>query len=482
MKTNDEKQDDRRDKIAQKIITSNENNTQVELSTVFRFLFFLVFIFFSIVIHCENFVRIKYKLDLDIKSSVICRTISYFFISFFPIEYINKITTLLSILLKTIIIYFPIQNYMKNIYIVYGYYFLNNATNFFFYIFFRIWVDQLAQKKIKSTILYFYNITPIISTIIIDLISQSDKIYINSSNLFILSYIFGLTLIIFLFFPSNYFHISGEFIYHKKITRKYSTISDEELDYDSMSLFNFEDNEEKEDDGKIIYDSFFSIFMIPAYIFSVYAKTCLIFMMEMISIYINELIKRENNFKNIKNLISIFGALFGGILSIFIGNYEQKYSCLIVAIFGSIDLIIIFLSSYVTNSEFWFCLYIYIFYFITYSYSSIIIGYISSSLRIKIKIFGLAICELFSLYLGNIVPKKIYYSIKNIFDGNNFYSWKFSCFYFLAGYFSILLACTFTYRDINRKEIKMNKKKEKMKNLEDDKEIELKCLGPSNNV
>ena len=222
--------------------------------------------------------------------------------------------------------------------------------------------------------------------------------------------------------------------------------------------------------------------MIPAYIFSVYAKTCLIFMMETISIYIKELIKRENHFENIKNIIAIFGALFGAILSIFIGNYEQKYSCLVVAIFSSIDLIIIFISSYVTNSEFWFCLYIYIFYFITYSFSSIVIGFISSSLRAKIKVFGLAICELLTLYLGNILPKKIYHSIKNIFDGDNFYSWKFSCFYFLAGYFSILLACTFTFRDINRKEKKMNIKKEKMKNLEEDKEIELKCLGPNRNV
>ena len=481
MKTNDEKQEEKCDKMTQKLITSHDNS-EVELSPVFRFLFFLVFIFFSIIIHTENFVRIKYKLDLDQKSSVICKTIAYIFISFIPIECFDKLTTLLSILLKIIIIYFPIQNYNNNIYIVYCYYFLNNAMNFFLHIFFRIWVDQLAQKKIKSTILYFYNITPIISTILVDLISQSDKIYLNSSNLFILSYIIAVTLITFLFFPSNYFHISGAFIYHKKITRKYSTLSDEEVDYDSMSLFNFQDNEEKENNEISNNDSFFSIFIIPAYIFSVFAKTCLIFMMETISIYIKELIKRENHFENIKNIIAIFGALFGAILSIFIGNYEQKYSCLVVAIFSSIDLIIIFISSYVTNSEFWFCLYIYIFYFITYSFSSIVIGFISSSLLAKIKVFGLAICELLTLYLGNILPKKIYHSIKNIFDGDNFYSWKFSCFYFLAGYFSILLACTFTFRDINRKEIKMNIKKEKMKNLEEDKEIELKCLGPNRNV
>ena len=481
MKIKDEKKDDKCDKMMQKVISSHESNTEVELSPVFRFLFFLVFIFFSIVIHSENFIRLKYKLNLNTKPEIICKTITYILISFIPIEYINKLTTLLSILLKTIIIYFPIQNYTSNIFIIYIYYFLNNFMNFFLFIFFRIWVDQLAQKKIKSIILYFYHITPIISTMIVELISQSDKIYINSSNLFILSYIIAATLVIFVFFPSNYFHISGAFIYHKKITRKYSTLSDEEVDYDSMSLFNFEENEE-ENDESIKYETFLSIFTIPAYIFSVYAKTCLVFMTEMISIYLDDLVKRENNFENIKNIIAIFGALFGGILSIFIGNYEQKYSCLMVAIFSSIDLIIVFMSSHVTNSEFWFCLYISIFYFMTYSFSSIIIGFISSSLRIKIKVFGLAICELFSLYLGKILPKKIYYLIKNIFDGKNYYSWKFSCFYFLAAYFSILLACTFSYRDINRKEKKMNIKKEKMKNLEDDKELELKCLGPNNNV
>ena len=45
----------------------------------------------------------------------------------------------------------------------------------------------------------------------------------------------------------------------------------------------------------------------------------------------------------------------------------------------------------------------------------------------------------------------------------------------------LLFSCWLFFNFI-RKEIKMNIKKEKMKNLEEDKEIELKCLGPNRNV
>ncbi len=85
-------------------------------------------------------------------------------------------------------------------------------------------------------------------------------------------------------------------------------------------------------------------------------------------------------------------------------------------------------------------------------------GYIIQSIPLKYIEFGLNFCGFIST-IGCFLARSIYDYIKITFAKTNpFYAWRFCLTCFLFGYFSILLACTFRYRDLNK--IIIKKKKE----------------------
>ena len=90
-------------------------------------------------------------------------------------------------------------------------------------------------------------------------------------------------------------------------------------------------------------------------------------------------------------------------------------------------------------------------------------GYIIQSIPLKYKEFGLNFCGLIST-INCFFARSIYDYIKTTFEkSNQFFAWRFCLTCFLFGYFSILLACTFRYKDL----IKMEKRAKKDNELED---------------
>ena len=164
-----------------------------------------------------------------------------------------------------------------------------------------------------------------------------------------------------------------------------------------------------------------------------------------------------NNYEILISILSISGSVFGGILSIIVGGYEEIKSCIVVAISSTVTILATFCLFY-SNS--YFTIYIsicFLFFFMNISMGNLE-GYIIQSIPLKYIEFGLNFCGLMST-IGCFIARSIYDYVKITFDKTNqFYAWRFCLACFLFGYFSILLACTFRYRDLNK--INLKKKKE----------------------
>ena len=148
----------------------------------------------------------------------------------------------------------------------------------------------------------------------------------------------------------------------------------------------------------------------------------------------------------------------GGILSIFLGGYDSIKSCIIVAISSTITVVANF---YLLNSVSFFSILgsIFILYFFINVSMGDIEGFIIQSIPLKYKEFGLNFCGFLST-VGCFIARNIYNYIKITFEkSNKFFAWRFCLICFLFGYFSVLLACTFRYRDLN-KIIEKEKKEE----------------------
>ena len=98
-------------------------------------------------------------------------------------------------------------------------------------------------------------------------------------------------------------------------------------------------------------------------------------------------------------------------------------------------------------------------------------GYIIQSIPLKYIEFGLNFCGLIAT-IGCFVARSMYDYIKSTFEStNSLYAWRFCLACYLFGYFSILLACTFRYRDLNKINEK-NKKEIEMDEFDNEEENE----------
>ena len=89
-------------------------------------------------------------------------------------------------------------------------------------------------------------------------------------------------------------------------------------------------------------------------------------------------------------------------------------------------------------------------------------GFIVQSIPLKYKEFGLNFCGFIST-VGCFLARIVYDYIKITFEKSNpFFAWRFCLICFLFGYFSILLACTFRYKNL----VKIKEKEKKDKELD----------------
>ena len=138
-------------------------------------------------------------------------------------------------------------------------------------------------------------------------------------------------------------------------------------DFDIVSVFEniqSEEVEKENDKGKDKKNKFnhiFKIFLNSCYISSILGKASIYYIIAVIDYALVDhcekvLIEEEkdkilNNYEILISILSISGSVFGGILSIIVGGYEEIKSCIVVAISSTVTILATFCLFY-SNSYF----------------------------------------------------------------------------------------------------------------------------------
>ena len=450
----------------EKIIDNSKGNEESglnpnQLSRKIRLIFFILFIVLTFLFNLEAIGMIdkefKYK-------TFYYKMTSFFILCLFPITEYDKMKSIMMFLPSIVLFYFNITfielspTFLS---------FLSFFTKIYSLAYLRIWIEQFAMIQYKTLFIYMLNIIAFtgdkISLVMTDLISFKH----NQVTILIIQF---LIFIVFFFTPDIYFFVHNQYFhFHKHANNKISDNDSKKNenkkeenkdDIEIISYFlNVEKEEKEKEQKKNKYKNIFQIFLNPCYLWSILGKASIYFLGALIDYalkdHCDKVLKKEekdkilNNYDFFVSILSIIGSIFGGILSIFIGGYDDIKSCLIVAISSSISVLANF---YLLNSDSFFSVFGSIFiliFFINVSMGDIE-GFIIQSIPLKYKEFGLNFCGLIST-IGCFLSRCIYDYIKNTFEkSNQFFAWKFCLICFLFGYFSILLACTFRFRDIKK--------------------------------
>ena len=410
-----------------------------------RFLFFISFIILSFLFNIEAIALVnenfKYK-------TFYLKMISFFILCLFPITEYDKMKSIMIFLPSLVLLFFhvtfiPLSPMFLS--------FLCFFTKIYSLAYLRIWIDQFAMIKFKTLFIYILNIFALSG----DKISMVINKYINYkkilTNILIIQFVI---FVVFFMIPDKFFFIHNKLVHYRTKIAELKEKENEESIIEKKEEDEIDNDEEKNEEIEENDEN------------------------ESVSVFINyeqekkpqrktkntkfknpeEEVKIFNNYENIISLLSISGSIFGGILSIFIGGYESISSCIVVSLS---DIIIIITCYYLSYSHFFMIIFIsfcFCFFFVNVIMGSIE-GFIIKSIPLKYKELGIN----FSGLLSNIscfLARNIYDYIKITFDKSfEFFAWRFCMCCFLFGFFSILLACTYRYRDIGK--TKKTKKEQK---------------------
>lgn len=462
---------------------SNEKGENLEINTfylprIMRLIFFILFIILSSLFNIEAMGLIDEKLKYK---TFYLKMFSFLILCLFPKTQYDKMKSIMMFIPSIVLFYFnltfiEISSTLLSL--------LSFFTKIYALAYLRIWIDQFSMIKYKTLFIYILNIIALFGDKISIMITKFISFKHNAGKILLVQFL----IFMFLFFtPNKYFFVHKQFKhYQKKIPKKKDiNIKDkdnnnEEDEFDIVSVFkNIESNEDIEKDNNKAKDNnkvkekknkinhIFKIFLNSCYISSILGKASIYYLIAVIDYaladhcgkVLNEEEKNKilNNYEILISTLSISGSIFGGILSIIIGGYEEIKSCIILAISNTVTLLATF---YLFYSNSYFSIYITIcclFFSMNMSMGNLE-GYIIQSLPLKYVEFGLNFCGLIST-IGCFIARNVYDYIKITFEKTNqYYAWRFCLACFLFGYFSILLACTFRYRDLNK--INLKKKKE----------------------
>jgi len=476
-KEEEEKEKDEKEEILiQKEIPIIEN---IEYSRCLRLIIFIILIILSIIINGDNGVFITsgnlIKNDLNLND----KEYNYFekarnigkiigCIIFMKLLSINnrKILIILCLIINGLM--FFVYLYTKNKYMIFISRYTISILRLYIILYIPIWIDQIGIKNLKTFMMTLLNISNPLSNKIEIFIGN----YYEKENWQKNYAVEGTILLIFAFilllFPSYYFSNKYSFIGYKENNNynNYNNINNNNkiIKYTNErtgnSIFS---NQEIIINKKIHYKggNIFSILIKGSYIFSLYIKINLIFIFQIINMYLQDYITNCLKIKNQEKILyyysltynysPLIGSCVGGFICSLFGGYENKNSVFIINIFCTFILIFMLLLVYINNNILIFSLSLFCFYFFSYAILPIINGYIINSVNKKNK--GAASCFdfLFSIFFGKIPGPFIYKSINDIFKNSHpNFAWRFSMFYYLLGYASQLLACTFRYRDLYR--------------------------------
>ena len=472
----------------EKIIDNkNENEekqklNEIQLPRKIRLLFFILFIILSFLFNVEAMGLIdkefKYK-------TFYLKMVSFFILCLFPITEYDKMKSIIMFLPSIVLFYFNVTFIELSSTILS---FLSFFTKIYSLAYLRIWIDQFAMLKYKTLFMYILNIIALTGDKISIVFTEFISFKHNQVKILIIQF---LIFMVFFFTPDKYFFVHQQYYHCYKEIKKQNTNNNEKNakskgenkkdDVERVSIFinleKEEKGEEKEkkekkekEDNK--YNYIFKIFYNICYIWSILGKASIYFLIALIDYalidYCGKVLNEEekdnilNNYDFLISILAITGSIFGGIVSTIIGGYEEIKSYIIVAISSTITILANFCLFYSDSSLKIYGSICFLFFFINVSIGNIE-GYIIQSIPLKYKEFGLNFCGLIST-IGCFFARSIYDYIKTTFDkSNKFFAWRFCLACFLFGYFSILLACTFRYKDL----IKLEKRAKKDIELEE---------------
>ena len=465
----------------EKIIEKPKNKSRIH--PVLRLLFFIALIIFAFLFNIEAIALVnenyKYK-------TFYLKMISFFILCLFPITEYDKMKSIMIFLPIIVLLFFhvifiPISSMVLS--------FLSFFTNIYSLTFLRIWLEQFAMIKYKTLFIYILNIITLSGDKISIVINKHINFNKTANKIVLVQF---LIFIVFFFIPDKFFFIHNKIShYHERIKvikkknneKKGENKEDKnnneniieskiEESEESVSVFINYEQEEKKSQKKTKTNKYKHIYQIclnPCYVYSILGKASLHFFIALIDYalidYCSKVItpketgKIFNNYELFISILSVSGSIFGGVLSIFIGGYEEVYSCLVVSIS---DLIIVTTCYYFSYTRY----FLVIFFSLCFSFFFInvimgdIEGFIIKSIPLRYKELGLNFSGFLST-IGCFCARNIYGYIKITFDKTQeFFAWRFCMCCFLFGFFSILLACTYRYRDILKTK-KIKEKKDK---------------------
>ena len=457
----------------EKIIEKSTNKSFI--NPIHRLLFFIAFIILTFLFNIEAIALVNE--DFKYKTFYL-KMLSFFILCLFPITEYDKMKSIMVFLVSIVLLFFHVTFIpLSPIFLS----FMSIFTKIYSLAYLRIWVDQFAMLKYKTLFIYIINIFALSGDKISIVINRFINFKKIASNIVFVQFII---FIVFFFIPDKFFFIHNNIShYRENIIQNNEEKREENLDEDkkypekiSISVFsNYEKGGKVQKKVKKSKFRFYQICINPCYIYSNLGKSSLFFLIALsdyaLNDYCSKIINPEqkailfNNYENIISILSITGSIFGGILSIFIGGYEEIFSCLVISIS---DLILLISCFYLSYTKYF--LVILISFCISFFSINVIMGdiegFIIKSIPLKYKELGLN----FSGFLSTIacfLARNIYDYVKLTFDKDQEIStWRFCTYCFFFGFFSILLACTYRYRDI----LKTKKIKEKRENKENEME------------
>ena len=457
---------DNKEKIIENGVEENSEFSEKQLSKIIRLLFFILFIILTFLFNVEamGLISKEYKYK-----TFYLKMASFFILCLFPITEYDKMKSILMFLPSIVLFYFNVTfielspTFLS---------LLSFFTKIYALAYLRIWIDQFSMIRYKTLFIYMLNIIALtgdkISIVITEFISFKQnqvKILLIQFSIFM----------VFFFTPDIYFFVHNQcYHFYKEINKNSDNDSkgnennkEKKDDVEIISVFvNFGKEEKEQKKNK--YNNFLTIFLNPCYLWSILGKASIYYLAALIDYaledHCDKVLQKEekdkilDNYDFLVSILSISGSIFGGILSIFLGGYDSIKSCIIVAISSTITVVANF---YLLNSVSFFSILgsIFILYFFINVSMGDIEGFIIQSIPLKYKEFGLNFCGFLST-VGCFIARNIYNYIKITFEkSNKFFAWRFCLICFLFGYFSVLLACTFRYIDLN-KIIEKEKKEE----------------------
>ena len=473
---------------------NKESNKEYYLNRRFRLITFILFISLIFILNIEAIGLLSKELKYQ---TYVLKLATFFILCLFPTLRYDKMKSIFVLFSTLFLFYFNVMfieippNFLSSVLFF---------SRIYSLVYLRIWIEQFSMIRYKTLFMFILNIFALTG----DKFSIAINIYIKFKyNMVLILTLHFFVFVGLLFMPNEYFHIHNRFYhYHKEATKNEKKVdennemkkidkendyskevkkneekvkekiqciknekeSETEIESDKISVFMDVEKQEKEN-KKDKYKYIFQIFRNSCYIWSILGKASIYYLFTLLDYSLKDLEnftpeKMNSFFRRYEIIISFFsilGSCIGGLLSFLIGGYDDIKSCIIVSISITLSLLSTFSLSYSSSSSSIIYLSLFTLYISINISSGYLEGYIIKSIPLKYKEFGLNFCGLIST-LGCLLAENMYTYIKYTFEKtNHIYAWKFCLACFLFGYFSLLLSCTFRYRDINKMKERLKK-------------------------